>query len=881
MVDALVSFVVERLGDFLIQEAVFLRGVRNEVKSLKKELEWMLCFVKDAEEKQLDDPMIHQWVSDIREVSHDIENVLDNFMLTVQDEGEGENQKRRSGFLAFIDIVGRLCDKEANLYRKSKKKIGLYDIGKEIEDLRKRVADISRRRESYGLQSIDNKSEGKSYDPRCRLKELRRACSFAVEENVVGFEDDFMKLLAKLLDKEHCRSVISIYGMGGLGKTTLARRLYHNNDVKNKFDCCAWVSVSQDYKTEDLLLSIIRSFKMQVLTTPSENTKAEDLERYLYKSLQGKSYLVVVDDVWHKEAWESLKRAFPDNKNGSRVIITTRIKDVAERSDERTYAHNLRFLRPDESWKLFCSKTFRSSDVNKGLENLGRDMVEKCHGLPLAIVVLGGLLSTKKPQEWRIVRDHIWRHLKNDSIHISHLLALSFNNLSYQLKLCFLYLGFFPEDFEINIQNLIRLFVAEGFIEQDTDRSMEEVARDNMDELINRSLVQIEKRCWGRVATCRVHDLLRDLAIEKAKQMNFIHICENSSSSRISSCPRQAVHFPLGWDCDLTNFNSLATSLLLFNQRWDPSIPLTLYLGPLCRSFRLLRVLDFDGIVNNVLFSARRCYDFLPEEIGKFIHLKYLRLRNAHVGGISSFIAKFQRLQTLDISGDMQFIELPREICKLKELRHLIGNFTGTLMIESLSNLQTLKYITDGSWSKINPEKLVNLRELRIEKAEAEEFSFDSIAKLKNLQLLSVNHASFGSLQPLSHCSRLVDLRLTGKIEKLPGDMHEILPNLQCLSLKKSCLKDDPMRTLEKLPNLTVLDLRFNVYCKDKMMCTTEGFHLLETLQLIELRVRWEVEEGAMPMLRSLRISDVYKPRIPERLKSLPPPAEWECDENW
>ncbi|KAJ4724322.1 Disease resistance protein [Melia azedarach] len=355
MVDALVSFVVQRLGDFLIQEAVFFREVRNEVKSLKKELEWMLCFVKDAEEKQVEDVMIRQWVSDIRDVAHDIENVLDNFMLTVDDEGEGEgegeDQKRRSGFLASMNICS--CVFDSNLYRKGQKNVGQYKIGKEIEDLRKRVADISRRRESYRLESIETKTEGKSNDPRGRLKELRRATSYAVEENVVGFDDDFTKLLARLLDKEPCRFVISIYG----------------------------------------------SLKIKVSTNRLEKMRAEDMERYLHKGLQGKSYLVVVDDVWHKEAWESLKRALPDNKNGSRVIITTRIRDVAERLDERTYAHDLRFLSPDESWKLFCSKAFRGADVNKALEKLGREMVEKCDGLPLAIAVLGGLLSAKKPQE--------------------------------------------------------------------------------------------------------------------------------------------------------------------------------------------------------------------------------------------------------------------------------------------------------------------------------------------------------------------------------------------------------------------------------------------------------------------------------------------------
>ncbi|XP_031284287.1 putative disease resistance RPP13-like protein 3 [Pistacia vera] len=163
-------------------------------------------------------------------------------------------------------------------------------------------------------------------------------------------------------------------------------------------------------------------------------------------------------------------------------------------------------------------------------------MVEKCSGLPLAIIVLGGLLSTKKPQEWRSVRDHFWQHLRNDSIHIPSLLTLSFNDLPYQLKLCFLYLGIFPEDFEF-LEKAIRLLVAEGFIREDDDRVIEEVAKNNLDELINRSMIQIENICRGRVETRRIHDLLRDLAIQKAKELNFVHIYDGIHHPTCSLTP--------------------------------------------------------------------------------------------------------------------------------------------------------------------------------------------------------------------------------------------------------------------------------------------------------------------------------------------------------
>ncbi|KAJ4724318.1 Disease resistance protein [Melia azedarach] len=885
MVDAVVSFVVQRIGDFLIQEASFLRGVRNEVQLLKNELEWMQCFIQNAEEKQDDDALIRKWVSDIRDIAYDTEDVLDKFLLEVDDSRTSNilqvygtrTQKRRQGLLAFITKCScTLFDAESGPYEKGKEKVNLYSIGKEVEALRNRINDLSRKRELYGLENIGSKKEGKS-NSLGRLRQLRRAASFVVEEKVVGFDDDATRLLGKLLDKEPSRYVISILGMGGLGKTTLARRLYHNQDVKEKFRFRAWVYVSQDYNTQDLLIRIIKSFEFDIKGEELEKMNEEDLERFLYKSLQRCSYLVVADDVWHKEAWESLKRAFPDNMNGSRVIITTRIQEVAESSDGRTHSHKLRFLRPDESWDLFCEKAFRDLNADEEMEKLGREMVQKCGGLPLAMVVLAGLLSNKKAQEWHVVRDHIWRHLRNNSIHITYLLALSFNDLPYQLKLCFLYLGLFPEDFEINVEELIRLFVAEGFTLRVEAQTMEDEARDNLHELINRSLIQIEKRHRGRLATCRVHDLLRDLAIQKAKELNFVHIYDgvkqSATTSFLASCRRQAFY---SWteNCSwLQHCNPLSRSLFFFNHQ-NNFCEVDNILTPLSTRLRLLRVLNLEGFTSWGL----------PEDIGKLIHLKFLGVSNALVEHLPKSIVNLRSLQTFYINNIEFLIELPSDIFKLKELRHVIGNFKGPLPIDNLTNLQTLKHVEYKNWLKVNSEKLVNLRELQMcsrSWTEEKVFTFDSIGKLSSLQILSVGihrSCSFASLEPLSHCQYLVDLRLEGKIEKFPGDMHALLPNLQCLWLKVFDLKKDPMPALERLPMLMILDMYLDCYSGTKLICKANGFPRLEILEFgSNDDLEWQVEEGAFPMLRglSLRILNSSHSKVPEKLRSIPLPEEW------
>ncbi|KAK0600435.1 hypothetical protein LWI29_014991 [Acer saccharum] len=884
MVDAVVSFALNRLTDFLIAEAAFLGRVRKEVQWLKDELEWMQCYIASAEEKQDDNPIVRKWLNDITKIAYDAEDVLDKFILQVHDEEtdhDRDTNKETKPTGCFPSMSSCIkCRKKVNLPGEV---VNLHGIGKDIEELKIRISDLIRKRELYQLESSSNKGEGNSSNSLATLRQLRRTASFSVEKKVVGHDDGTTRLLAQLLDQDRRRFVVSIYGMGGLGKTTLAGKLYHHLDVKINFDCRAWVCVSQDYNTHDLLLRIIISFGFTTKKTEElKQMNEEGLERYLHESLQGRSYLLVADDIWKKEAWKSFKRAFPDCNNGSRVIITTRSQEVAEVSDKRTYVHKLRFLTFDESWQLFCKKAFGNPNANgveEQLKTLGMEMVQKCEGLPLALIVLGGLLSNKTQlAEWKAVRNHIWQNLKKDSIHISNLFALSFNDLNYQLKLCFLYLSLFPEDFEIDVDQLIRLWVAEGFAPQDENRNMEDVAKDNFHDLINRSLIQIGKISWGRVATCRVHDLLRELAIEKARELNLLYIYDQmkdliGNSSVISSCRREALYSPKENCLWLQQSNPSLRSLLSFDPygfRWDIVKKIT----DMYTKFRFLRVLKLDGYpLEN---------GSLSEEIGKLIHLKYLGLRESQVQCVPRSITNLRRLQTLDLYNSCTNTELPYEISKLQELRHLFGYFGGNLEIDSLTKLQSLKYVYSQSWISFNTEKLGNLRELwifgRMEKTNV--FCFDSIAKLKRLEQLMVllgGEDCFASLQPLTLCSNLIDLRLKGKMEKLPEDIHNVLPNLECLSLAYSFLKDDPMPLLEKLHSLKILNLGSRFYIGKNLICSALGFCRLEILKIDEDELEgWQVEEGAMPRLRSLSIPDNSKLRIPERFKSIPPPAECE-----
>ncbi|CAN8278052.1 unnamed protein product [Cochlearia groenlandica] len=426
MVDSIAGFVVGKITDYLIEEATLLMAVKDDLEDLKRELTCIQSYLRDVQAREKEDEVSKEWNKMVLDIAYDVEDVLDNYNLRAQ------ARSSKKGFMRFTNQIGETMDS--------------YSIVDDIKTLKRRIMDVTRKRKTYGIGKSHESSSQLSASSS-RVKELLRARSFDQEEDVVGLEDDAKFLLAKILKDDigdNKRYMISIFGMGGLGKTALARKLYNSKDVKKRFEYRAWTYVSQEYKTRDMLLRIIRSLGV-VSAVELERIKMfaeEELEVYLHGLLQDKKYLVVVDDMWEIAAWESLKRALPGNYKGSRVIITTRIKAVAEGVDQRVYPHMLRFLTFEESWKLFEQKAFRNMQwVDEDLQKIGKEMVQKCGGLPLAIVVLGGVLSKKRPREWNAVFASFWRRLKDNSIHVSTVFDLSFMELRHELKLCFLYLS--------------------------------------------------------------------------------------------------------------------------------------------------------------------------------------------------------------------------------------------------------------------------------------------------------------------------------------------------------------------------------------------------------------------------------------------------------
>ncbi|RWR76927.1 Disease resistance protein [Cinnamomum micranthum f. kanehirae] len=817
-----VSIVVGKLGDLLIEEARLLYDVRDQFEWIVGELRRMQCFLKDADAKQKEDEGVRNWVKEIRDVSYDAEDVIDTFILT--QTAQAYRRTRRRPFLylkRYVCIVSELATR--------------HRVAKKIQHIKKKIGDISSSLQTYGIRDINDGGQ------ETRLNILRRAYALYEEPDLIGMQESMATLKEQLINEEARRCVISIVGMGGSGKTTLAKKVYH--DVKDNFDCHAFIYLSQQYGLRDVLIRIIECV-MGLSREEKENSNEEDLRKKLRDHLKKKRYLVVIDDIWTMQAWDGLKLFLPDGLSKSRVVLTTRNKEVALHADNVIDHHYIRLLNEYESWELFHKKIFPKGVVCPlELMETGRKILEKCCGLPLAIVVLGGLLSRRDMtfSAWTRVLNSVTWHLAEDSNRCMEILALSYSDLPHYLKTCFLYLGLFPEDYEIESKELIKLWVAEGFIQERGNEIMEDVAEDYLEELIGRSMIQVaRKRSNGSVSTCRIHDLLRDLSMSEARQVNFFGIYgDNDATSSSSSLRRVALHLNVD-EHEIINCSAATLrSMLCFS---DSSFRLSRLLK---RGGKLLRVLHVD--------IADLQENNLPNEIGEEVHLRYLKVNG--IQSLPSSLKRLSNLQVIILSGGGT---LPSAIWDLERLRHLYAyqwDIDGHPRLSNFRNLQTL-CLEAGSWIEDGLDKLTNIRKLgvtghlrRYHKALS-----DAIEKWCNLRSLTLYGSS--SIPPFvsfAHHQNLYKITLeNSRIENLPM----MPPHLAKLSLCEAQLKQNAIEILEKLQNLRILYLKSDSYYSEKMICSSGGFPQLEYLLLYCSNLKdWTVEKGAMESLKKVILS--------------------------
>ncbi|KAL1354872.1 disease resistance protein RPP13 [Arachis hypogaea] len=873
MAEVAVTIVVEKLAELLVQQAAEAvsevecpEGVREQVGKLKNELAWMQGFLKDADAKQSNE-RVRIWVSEIRDLAFEAEELIDTYMY------------KATMHTRHLDKLLR--------------PLHMYKLARRIDRIMSKIKEVSARPEAYGVRGESR--EDINLTSIESLRHWRQPSPYSEEEYVIELEDDIELLLSQLLTVEPRNHVVSIVGMGGLGKTTLAKKLYNHRSVVNHFECKAWVYVSKEYRRRDVLQAILRDVDASSRDEADrlERLPEEELVNKLHSVLDEKRYMVVLDDIWGMEVWDGLKSAFPRRKMGSKILLTTRKWEVALHADASSSPHHLRTLTEDESYSLLCNKVF----IPPELESLAREIVVKCEGLPLALVVIGGLLSRKHKSsvEWDQVLRNISWHLLQEQERIARILELSYNDLPSHLKSCFLYLGLFPEGLNIQTKKLLRLWVAEGFLPQEGQETPEGVAHRYLNELIGRCMIQVGAvSSLGRVKTIRIHDLLRDLSLSKGKEEYFLKIfhgnmapsstTSQSHSQQPTRSRRLSIH-----SCDdrydfLKHGAHHSRSLLFFNREYNDIVGTIWFhwnflqeqkLNFIYRKFKLLRVLELDGV---------RVVS-LPSTIGDLVQLRYLGLRKTNLEGkLPPSLGNLKNLQTLDLRYCCFLKRIPNIIWKMVNLRHLLlytpfdSPDSGHLRLDTLTNLQSLPYIDAGKWIEDGAlAKMSNLRQLGIYELSGKMVNsvLSTVQGFRNLHSLTLSLQSeedeFPMFRQLSQCIHLEKLSLIGKIRKLP-DPHEFPPNLLKLTLHNSHLQKESIAKLERLPKLKMLILGKGAYNVQELSFNAEGFSQLNILRLIQLKEleEWTVEERALPRLEHMLIDGCEKLRtIPEGLKTL------------
>ncbi|CAL9760148.1 unnamed protein product, partial [Musa acuminata subsp. burmannicoides] len=494
-----------KLGNILAEEAGLLAGVEYDIQYIMEELKSMDSFLAVLSSSLDHNKQVKTWMDQVRDLAYDAEDCVDVFRHRLR---RPRHQHPLAGVL--LRTVRLLRTLEAR-----------HSIATDLRKLKLRARDVSERRARYALE-LALLREAQEVSAQVLPPAL---LTFFDEVGPMGMDHYKREIVGRLMEENDPQlKVISIVGIGGLGKTTLAKMVYQSSAVTGGyFQARAWIEMPRCFKIEPLLRNMIRQFssraKMErVLEQHLDKMGETQLVRAMVDYLKDKRYVIVLDDMWTVHAWDHIKSALPSSTNGSWIIVTTRNEAVPNAcgSSSHCFIYNISPLTPKLSNKLFCKRAFPGpiATCPRGMENLTEDMVKKCSGIPLSIVTVAGLIAAKPdmtPVDWQNLQNHLPFRLKTNIIpeKIKRILLLCYIDLPHHLRPCLLYLTVFPKDYDVERKRLVRRWVDEGLVSGSRGMSAEEAAEGYFIELISRRLIQPSKITGdGKVKTCRVHDIM-------------------------------------------------------------------------------------------------------------------------------------------------------------------------------------------------------------------------------------------------------------------------------------------------------------------------------------------------------------------------------------
>ncbi|XP_028556582.1 putative disease resistance protein RGA3 isoform X1 [Dendrobium catenatum] len=792
ILSAFVDSCVDKLIGLVTEKVVIVLGVKDELRRLQRRMMRIQKFLEAAERRRLEDPYINHWVCELKDVVYDADDIIDRCRIQGALLLVNQPSSAKKTWVCFNLSLLSSCF--TNVPHR-------YQIGESIRSLNDKLEEIYKDRLQFNLEdSAIQKSQ------MIMVVNTRQSSSLD-EFDVVGREiEEATKGLVALIVQEQrkkCR-VIAVTGMGGIGKTTLAQKIYNNKKIQTEFQIKVWVCVSQSYNEIELLQQVIRGAGAYY----GEAITRTELQPLLKSAVHGKSLFLVLDDVWRADVWINLFRNPLQSADAIvRILVTTRDENVA-REMGVAHIHPVKQLSIQTSWEMLCRKVFEEGQENEigKLEDLGIQIVGKCSGLPLAIKAIAGVLAKKgaNRKEWDKV-------LKNDAWSMSNLpeelrgaLYLSYDDLPAPLKQCFLYCSLFPEDELIERDDLVRLWVAEGFVKEMRDSLVEDVAEEYYIELIRRNLLQPDPHFFNAGA-CTMHDLIRSLA-------KFLSHDEIFSGNTMASSSRTKLR-----RLSIDNEENITDIMGLITEQKCLRTLLT-YNG--------IRLLNDNQLVGLACLRVLQINDVdiesIPTSIGNLIHLRYLNLDDTNIKELPESIGSLTNLQFLNLRGCLYLTTLPKAITKLQNLRRL--GLYSTPLIFIPKGISKLENINDLSGFVVaNPGEPVDSC------SGLEELNF--LYQLRKLRILKTERAQKGvaSLQKLTHLVYLMLFYTEAKDRPLPTqeeikrieDVFEELDPPRCLerlyishffgSRYPSWMMSPSFG--ERLPLLTTLNLTDNISC--------------------------------------------------------------------
>ncbi|CAL4899677.1 unnamed protein product [Urochloa decumbens] len=684
------------------------------------------------------------------------------------------------------------------------------EIAGHIQELKARIVVASQRRDRYWLDEVVSSGSANcvSIDPRLPALYVEAA-------NLVGIDGPREDLINLIADEELSVRVVSIK---------------EDYDITKQSD-------------EESLINALREF------------------------LKDKRYIIVIDDIWDIQAWKTIKCALPENSFCSRIIVTTRNINVAKSccSPYDSLAFNVRPLSDADSKTLFYRRVFGSENkCSLHLKEVSTEIIKRCGGLPLAIITMASLLSSKSDskEEWVSVRNSIGLGLeKNPDVEeMRAILSLSYNDLPLHLKTCLLYLAVYPEDYEIQMEDLVRRWIAEGFVKVEGRRNLMDEGKHYFNELINRSMIQpLDISYNGQAMGCLVHDMILDIIKSKAVEENFITFCGNEPQILVykNKVRRLSINY--------RGPNVMTVSTMITANIRSLSIFGNVEQMPPVLEFPALRVLALDR--NQKLKS-----DYL-KNIGKLFLLRYLRIQGSNITQLPEQIGELQCLEILDLHGTSTR-QLPSSIVKLRQLKWMLTD--GVTLPRSVGKMQGLEELSSIVVDECTPldslQELGNLTRLRT-------LSIKWCISDSHVQKIAYVHTLVSSLGKLC-CSNLhyLHVKTDGRLVHIPLDswsppphiLHEListsdlcickipewltsLVNLNYLQISISKLRQETLNVLGDLPTLLSLILySHEPNAKERLVICNNMFQCLNRLLLCCEVGLLSFEAGAMPMLQAL-----------------------------